>query len=65
MLNTCGYAIEVPNDRPLFASVSGGRTSGMMAALLSTSAIMLFANTGREHPKTYEFLRKLDASLDG
>lgn len=48
-----------PTDRPCIAGVSGGSTSGMMAALLSAAVLMSFQNTGKEHAKTYEFLEAL------
>lgn len=52
----------------ILVSVSGGRTSAFMAHLLiekhrndeSTEIICVFANTGQEHPKTIEFLKKCD-----
>ncbi len=53
------------NGEPTFAGVSGGRTSGMMAALCDRDVVLSFQNTGREHPKTYEFLKRLDDALDG
>ena len=64
-LNIEGYSMSVPTDRMIVAGISGGRTSAMMAALLPESAILCFENTGREHPKTYEFLRNLDEALGG
>jgi hypothetical protein len=48
-----------PSDRPSMAGISGGATSGMMAALLSVDTLMSFQNTGKEHAKTYEFLEAL------
>lgn len=48
-----------PANRPCIAGISGGGTSGMMAALLSTSVLMSFQNTGKEHKRTYEFLEAL------
>lgn len=50
-------------DGTAFAGISGGRTSGMMAALLDPGVTLLFENTGREHKGTYEFLRNLDDAL--
>lgn len=47
-------------------SFSGGRTSALMAALLKEAAPpgfemkFVFANTGSEHPATYEFVRQCD-----
>lgn len=49
---------------PSFAGISGGRTSAMMAALLPTSTVLTFQNTGREHPATYDFLQRLEDALD-
>ena len=50
-----------------FISFSGGRTSAYMTHKLLTEGrdlfdryIVLFANTGREHPKTLEFIRNCD-----
>lgn len=65
MLDVSGYIMPVLTDRPIVAGISGGRTSGMMAAFLPESAILCFQNTGREHPNTYNFLRDLDESLGG
>ena len=48
---------------PAFSGISGGRTSGMMAALHDAKVVLTFQNTGREHPKTYEFLDRLDHAL--
>ncbi len=54
-----------PNNEPTFAGISGGRTSAMMAALCHHDVVLSFQNTGREHPKTYEFLKRLDDALGG
>lgn len=48
---------------PMVAGISGGRTSGMMAALLDDSAVMTFENTGREGEGTYVFLERLSEAL--
>ena len=48
---------------PAFAQISGGRTSAMMAALCSPDVRLVFENTGREHPKTLEFLARLQDGL--
>lgn len=48
-----------PSTRPSIAGISGGATSGVMAALLSGSTLMSFQNTGKEHPRTYDFLEAL------
>lgn len=50
-------------DVPSFAGISGGRTSGMMAALLDPRVVMCFENTGREHIKTLEFVVHLQDAL--
>lgn len=69
MLNLSGTdknhsAFDIDLDVPLFAGISGGRTSGMMAALLPQKTILLFENTGREHAGTYDFLQALHEALD-
>lgn len=51
------------SGNPTFAGISGGRTSAMMAALLDDRVGLCFANTGREHPRTLDFLNELDARL--
>lgn len=48
---------------PAVGSISGGRTSAMMAALMDDSSRLIFQNTSREHPKTYEFLERLEDAL--
>lgn len=52
-----------PGNVPAFAGISGGRTSGLMAALLREDVTLLFENTGREHESTLEFLNELDLRL--
>lgn len=52
-----------PGGRPSIAGISGGATSGMMAALLPKTTLLSFQNTGKEHPKTYTFLEALSAGL--
>ncbi len=52
-------------DQPLFVSFSGGRTSGYMTHWLLThydpaKCVVLFANTGREHPETLDFIHRCD-----
>ena len=43
-------------------NISGGRTSGMMVAEnYKPGDIVLFCDTGREHPKTYKFLHDFEA----
>lgn len=53
------------SERPSFAGISGGATSGMMAALLPTETVLTFQSTGREHPRTLDFLHELDGALGG
>jgi 3'-phosphoadenosine 5'-phosphosulfate sulfotransferase (PAPS reductase)/FAD synthetase len=53
---------EIPKT-PLWVSVSGGRTSMMMARLIQQEgikAVYVFANTGQEHPKTLDFINQCD-----
>jgi hypothetical protein len=52
-----------PVGIPAFAGISGGRTSGVMAALLDERVHLCFENTGREHSKTLEFLRRLEDAI--
>lgn len=52
-----------PSDVPCIAGISGGSTSGMMAALLDRSVVLSFQNTGREAHRTYEFLGELEEGL--
>lgn len=49
-------------NTPSFGGISGGRTSGLMHALMAGQPgyVPHFENTGREHPKTLEFLNELD-----
>lgn len=43
------------------AGISGGRTSALMALdYVPKDCILCFQNTGKEHSKTYEFLRRLE-----
>jgi 3'-phosphoadenosine 5'-phosphosulfate sulfotransferase (PAPS reductase)/FAD synthetase len=60
-----GRGVFAAADVPTFAGISGGRTSGMMAALLDPKVRLLFENTGREWPRTYDFLHELDQALGG
>lgn len=51
--------------KPLLISFSGGRTSGMMTAILQDyqperPKAIVFANTGKEHEKTLEFVSECD-----
>jgi len=59
-------------DKPtLFISFSGGATSAYMTDLLIANYshkytfVILFANTGQEHPKTLEFIRRCDERWGG
>lgn len=52
------------SQKPRIAGISGGSTSGMMAALLDTETVLSFQNTGREHPATYDFLEHLAEGLE-
>ena len=46
---------------PRVVHVSGGRTSAYMAVNhMPSRAVCTFQNTGLEHPKTYEFLRRVE-----
>lgn len=45
------------------AGISGGRTSALMAYLLPPETRLVFTNTGREHSKTLDFLRRLEDDL--
>jgi 3'-phosphoadenosine 5'-phosphosulfate sulfotransferase (PAPS reductase)/FAD synthetase len=62
-LDLCGYTPLPDPGIDTVAGVSGGRTSAMMAALLPDSTRLSFQNTGLEHPKTYEFLTRLEDAL--
>jgi 3'-phosphoadenosine 5'-phosphosulfate sulfotransferase (PAPS reductase)/FAD synthetase len=44
---------------PAFAGISGGRTSAFMGHLLDPRVLLNFQNTGREHPKTLDYLDEL------
>lgn len=53
--------IDKVGDNDLMISFSGGRTSAYMTLevlKLRPDAKVVFANTGFEHPKTYEFIEK-------
>jgi len=45
------------------AGISGGSTSGTMGALLDPIVLLSFQNTGREHPRTYEFVGELEDGI--
>jgi hypothetical protein len=49
-------------SKPTFVNISGGRTSGFMGYLMRglPDHHFIFQNTGREHPKTYDFLHKME-----
>lgn len=66
-----GYGLEAfrvdPGKRFQVWHISGGRTSGMMFRLLleanggiPENAEAVFTNTGKEHPKTLDFLREME-----
>lgn len=42
---------------------SGGRTSALLAALMPDTVTLMFQNTGKEHPKTLEFVARLQDAL--
>jgi 3'-phosphoadenosine 5'-phosphosulfate sulfotransferase (PAPS reductase)/FAD synthetase len=53
----------------IFNSFSGGRSSGMMSRILkdkypSAEIVTVFANTGQEHEKTLEFVKKCDSEFN-
>jgi len=46
------------------AGVSGGRTSALMALkFVPKHTVLSFQNTGREHPATLDFIRRLEDDL--
>lgn len=46
-------------DIPTIAGISGGETSGMMAALCDRNVVLCYQNTGKEDKRTLEFLGEL------
>lgn len=60
--------LDKVKDKPVnIVSTSGGRTSMYLALLIKQrdpDAIFVFMDTGAEHPKTYEFLRKCNDQYD-
>lgn len=59
--------IKIDNSKVQVVSFSGGRTSAYMvwliesmrkSGIITCRVIYIFMDTGAEHPKTYEFLRK-------
>ena len=59
---------DVAEDDWIFISFSGGRTSAYMTEWLlrrhrPDRCLVLFANTGREHPATLDFVRACDTNL--
>jgi hypothetical protein len=60
------------NNNKLFISFSGGKTSAFMTYKILNSSykekykeiIVVFANTGEEHPKTLEFVHNCDKHLN-
>ncbi len=63
------YVNHVVSPEVFVYSISGGRTSGVMADLFNAISSPLqidefiFMDTGAEHPKTYEFLRNIQRVL--
>lgn len=59
------YFKTINNNKPIIITVSGGRSSAFMAFLLNEylpkekPRKFVFANTGKEHKKTYDFLENL------
>lgn len=60
---------DLGDDVAIFSSFSGGRTSAFMTwwlkqrCRLRQRLIVLFSNTGREHPRTLDFVRACDENL--
>ncbi len=59
---------EVVSSDLVLVSFSGGRTSALMSKLAleqypREQLVFVFANTGQEHPKTLEFVQKVDDYL--
>jgi 3'-phosphoadenosine 5'-phosphosulfate sulfotransferase (PAPS reductase)/FAD synthetase len=57
-------------EPPFYVSFSGGRTSGMLLTKIveawngmPSGGLALFANTGKEHPATYDFVCRLESHL--
>lgn len=74
-MHTFGFdtgKLVLPADTNLKVSFSGGRTSAMMTVLLlrefrdsrGTECAVVFANTGLEHPATYDFVHMCDKKYD-
>lgn len=57
------YAKLFEHNGHAVAGVSGGRTSAFMAKMLPPDVVLCFMNTGREHEKTLEYLRRLEDDL--
>lgn len=58
--------MTAPADKPLVVSVSGGRSSGLMARAIQQGACSnyapmyyLFANTGKEREESLEFVARM------
>lgn len=52
------------SDTPTIAGVSGGKTSAFMAMhFVQPDTVLCFQNTGLEHPKTYEFLQRVQDAI--
>lgn len=59
---------DLKGDEWIFISFSGGRTSAYMTRWLlqrrdRAKCLVLFANTGREHPRTLDFVKACDDAL--
>lgn len=57
------------NRKNILITVSGGKTSGFMAVYCKErykddNLLFCFANTGKELPQTYEFLKNIEAHFD-
>lgn len=61
---------QYPGVRNLFISFSGGKTSALMTKLIldtykaDYNIVVVFANTGQEHPKTLEFIDRCDREFN-
>jgi len=63
-----GIFVEKSANKKQVASFSGGRTSAYMCHKLKEiygdEVDFIFMDTGAEHPKTYEFIRKVNDAFD-
>lgn len=55
--------VDALKDEPSVAGVSGGRTSALMAHMLSSETTLCFQNTGLEHERTLDFICRLEDDL--